>query len=207
MQRAVASASSSRSPGSEASSSKKRKLDHSPSQGRINAHIDQALVKAALDEQEATRRAALEKHSSVDTHWTLDDAKYKMKAATAANPPLNIVYVGYGDLDSSNESGDNEEAPAKGRTCTKSYKASGDQKPGQRNKSFPDGSDEANPKRQRRLSGGDVDWQSRSAEGARAKEFRDKRNKKEVRLNKLTSISMGGSNSFSPRGSSKGRAR
>ncbi|POR34836.1 Uncharacterized protein TPAR_04958 [Tolypocladium paradoxum] len=209
MQRAAASASSAGSPDSEAPSSKKRKLKGSPAESRINANIDRALIQAALDGEEATRQAALAKHSSADTHWVLSNTLDKAKAGKTTNRPLNIVYVGYGDMDSSDGSGDNEDAPAKGRTSTKS---TSDQEhesaDGDSDDQSSEESDEPKRKRKSRHSSEAADSplaqdrsrsQSRSrhsAEGARAKEFRDKRKKKEVRLNQLVSISAGGNNSF-----------
>ena len=83
-------------------------------------NIDQAAIQAALDDQEAKRQAALEKHGvGADTHWVLKTA---FSQAQPAKAPMNIVYVGYGDIDTSDDSGDNEDAPAKGRTSTKDYK-------------------------------------------------------------------------------------
>ena len=123
MQRAVASASSAGSPDSETHSSKKRKMDHSPSGGRIDLNFSQAAVKAAIDDQEAQRQSALAQHVGSDTHWVLDNVLAGSQAKPA-KPPMNIVYVGYGDFDSANESGDNEDVPAKGRTSTSSYKKS-----------------------------------------------------------------------------------
>ena len=118
MQRAAASASSNGSPDSDIPSSKKRKFDHSPAPGRIDPNIDQALIKAALDDQEATRQAALEKHSSADTHWVLKSNLSKSQNSKSSRP-LNFVYVGYGGIDSSNDSGDDEDKPAEGRTSTR----------------------------------------------------------------------------------------
>lgn len=125
MQRAVASASSTGSPDSDVPSNKKRKLDHSPAPGRIDTNIDQALIQAALDDQEATRQAALAKHSAADTHWVLKTNFEKPQIKKQSNP-LNIVYVGYGDIDSSNDSGDNEDDPAEGRTYQKRSKKAED---------------------------------------------------------------------------------
>ncbi|KPM40657.1 hypothetical protein AK830_g5922 [Neonectria ditissima] len=124
MQRAATSASSAGSPESETHSAKKRKLGHSPSEGRISLSIDQATIKAALDDQEAKRQAALEQHVSADTHWVLKNSWTGSKAPGTIKAPLNVVYVGYGDIDSSNESGDNEDVPAIGRTSTRNFKSS-----------------------------------------------------------------------------------
>lgn len=229
MQRAVASSSPAGSPDSENHSSKKRKLGHSPPTGRIDLNIDQATIQAALDNQEATRQSALAQHVGSDTHWVLDNvlAGSQTKPAKA---PMNIVYVGYGDIDSSNESDDNEDAPAKGRTSTSSYKKSKTQAShgdvggmlktadtASQQKKAPDNSDSSDDSsdddsdgsnetssRKRKPSTDSLNIQSErsrsrsrskprhSIEGAKAKEFRDKRKKKEVRLNKLTSISSAG---------------
>ncbi|CAM1505622.1 Fc.00g112590.m01.CDS01 [Cosmosporella sp. VM-42] len=217
MQRAAASATPAGSPDSESHSSKKRKLGHSPSEGRMSMNIDQAAIQAALDDQEAKRQAALEKHGvGADTHWVLNTAFSQTKPAKA---PMNIVYVGYGDIDTSDESGDNEDAPAIGRTSTKDYKkqpkrttskeesdASDDS-----SDSDSDDSDESSSGRKRKPSSDSPNSRSdrsrsrsqsmsrrKSAESAKAKEFREKRKKKEVRLNKLTSISSSGGGSQYP---------
>jgi hypothetical protein len=100
------------------SSSKKRKFDHSPAPGRINPNIDQALIKAALDDQEATRQAALAKHSATDTHWVLK-TNFGQPQSKKQSHPLNIVYVGYGDIDTSNDATENEDDAAQGRTYNK----------------------------------------------------------------------------------------
>lgn len=127
MQRAIASGPSSGSPESETHSSKKRKLNDSSPSGSVGAKFDQASVDAALQSQEAKRRAALQQHSSGDTHWVLDTKLENTKASKPAKAPLNIVYVGYGDIDSSNEDGDGEDASTKGRTSTRKAKPSGNQ--------------------------------------------------------------------------------
>ena len=113
MQRSVASTSSTLE--SDTSSSKKRKTFHSPAQARVDASINQASVQAALEERESKRLAALEQHSTRDTQWVLNSTLIKDKGLTSRNPSLNIVYVGYGGVDSS----DDENAPANGRTSTK----------------------------------------------------------------------------------------
>ncbi|KAH7170555.1 hypothetical protein EDB81DRAFT_170255 [Dactylonectria macrodidyma] len=218
MQRAVASASSAGSPDSELHSAKKRKLGESPSEGRINLNIDQATIKAALDEQESKRLSALEKHVVADTHWVLNNAWAGSKA-TDASTPLKVVYVGYGDIDSSNESGDNEDVPANGRTSTHNFKKSKPKNPETQKSADEshdssdadsDVSDEPTPGRKRKPSSDSPLSQSarsrsrsrsqsrQSLESVKAKEFREKRKKKEVKLSKLTSISSSGGSQFSP---------
>ncbi|KAH7162662.1 hypothetical protein B0J13DRAFT_16198 [Dactylonectria estremocensis] len=218
MQRAVASASPAGSPDSESHSAKKRKLGESPSEGRMSLNIDQATIKAALDEQEAKRLAALEKHVGADTHWVLNNTWAGSKATTTSTP-LKVVYVGYGDIDSSNESGDNEDVSANGRTSTHNFKKSKPKNPEPQkpaveshdsSDSDSDVSDEPTPGRKRKPSSDSPHSQSarsrsrsrsqprQSLEHAKAKEFREKRKKKEVKLSKVTSISSGGGNQFSP---------
>ncbi|KAG8419932.1 hypothetical protein J3458_004760 [Metarhizium acridum] len=222
MQRAAASAPSNGSSGSDVSSSKKRKLDHSPAPGRINPNIDHALIQAALDDQEATRQAALAKHSAADTHWVLKTNIDKSHGKRQSHP-LNIVYVGYGDIDASKDSDENEDNPAEGRTYHKPLKTEQSTGRGNSDKSGDEssrtsddesdsigrnhrtGSSDENkrmtPSRSRSQS------QSRQSHRAsKAKEFRDKRKKKEVRLNKLTSISSAGDGHFNSQGSASTKA-
>lgn len=118
MQRAAASASPKASPASSTpSSSKRRRLDQSPAPGRVNPDINQALIQAALDEQEAARLAVLEKSSAADSHWILNTSVSRPSHHTSSRP-FNIQYVGYGDLDSGPDD-EAREKPAKGRTSTK----------------------------------------------------------------------------------------
>ena len=118
MQRAAASASSN-SPANDAPSPKRRKVD-SPT-GRIRGDIDQASIQAALDAQETQRRSALEQHVSADTHWVLNTSLDVPKPNALSKESLNVVYVGYGDVDSADE-GDGEDAPQSGRTSTRKKK-------------------------------------------------------------------------------------
>lgn len=125
MQRAAASSAAS-SPGtdSEAHSAKKRKLGHeAAAQNKFDAEIDQASIQAAIDEREAKRLAAFEKHATgADTNWVLPTNVNKSKASQAKANPRRIVYVGYGDaVSSDDETGDD---PRSGRTSTKKEKPS-----------------------------------------------------------------------------------
>ncbi|KAK4074786.1 transcriptional regulator family: Zinc finger, CCHC-type [Trichoderma aggressivum f. europaeum] len=208
MQRAVASASSS-SPQSDDSSqnSKKRKLRHSATtaaEERVSALIDQASIKAALEDQEAKRQAALAQHTATGAHWVLNTKLDKLNAGRPSEPSLNVVYVGYGDIDSSNESG-GEDAPQSGRTSTRKPKekpnSGKDDRPDEESSSDDeDDDDDSAPKRKsRRLDTGDSSSRSQSRsrprfsdESKKAKDFREKRKKKEVRLNNISSISAGG---------------
>lgn len=218
MQRAVASENS--SPASETHSSKKRKTEHSPAAGRLDLKINQAAIQAALDAQETKRQEALEKHVGADTRWVLNDALVGSKAPNQVKTPMNVVYVGYGDIDSSNDSGDNEDAPAAGRTSTNSFKKANNQKQeaqkasDDEEDSEDEDSDHADTPSQGRKRKPSTDSPSHSRsrsrsrpnpENNKAKEFRDKRKKKEVKLSRPTSISGGGISSgggsqFSPAG-------
>lgn len=219
MQRAVSSTTS--SPDNGDHSAKKRKLGHSTPEGRLDLNIDEATIKAAMDSQEARRQAALAQHTSgADTHWVLNNKLSETPSQSRPKPALNIVYVGYGDIDSSNESGDNEDVPTQGRTSTRNHKKGQEktaEKASQKTSNEEDGSsdeesgdeDETTPKQKRKPSS-DSPYsdasrsrsRSRSQTGPtkesiKAKEFREKRRKKEVQLSKLTSISSGGGPQFS----------
>ncbi|KAL7822376.1 hypothetical protein V8C26DRAFT_388681 [Trichoderma gracile] len=208
MQRAVASAASSPQPDESSQASKKRKLKHSATaaaEERISAMIDQASIKAAIEEQEAKRQAALALHSATGAHWVLNTKLDKLNASKPSEPSLNVVYVGYGDIDSDNESG-GEDAPQSGRTSTRKPKVVEDQKPSPSKddqsgeESSSDDDDDEEPKRKsRRLDSGDSSSRSQSRsiprlseEAKKAKDFREKRKKKEVRLNNISSISSAG---------------
>ncbi|KAL6867998.1 hypothetical protein J3F83DRAFT_738828 [Trichoderma novae-zelandiae] len=208
MQRAVASAASSPQTDDNSQTSKKRKLKHSTTaaaEERISALIDQASVKAALEEQEAKRQAALALHTATGAHWVLNTKLDNTNASKPSEPSLNVVYVGYGDIDSSNESG-GEDAPQNGRTSTRKPKEvvekqkpspSKDEQSGEESSSDDD--DEAPKRKSRRLDSGDSSSRSQSRsrprvseESKKAKDFREKRKKKEVRLNTISSISSAG---------------
>jgi hypothetical protein len=120
MQRAAASAQS--TPGSESDtpSAKKRKLGHKASQDDFDLQFDQASVQAAIDERDAKRTAALEKHAGSDTHWVLNSDWTKKKNAPQKDS-RRVVHVGYADFDQSDE--DLESSFKTGRTSTKNYKA------------------------------------------------------------------------------------
>lgn len=129
MQRAVASASSSPQADDSSQSSKKRKLKHpaaTAAEERVSALIDQASIKAALEDQEAKRQAALAQHTASGAHWVLNTKLDKLNTSAPSKPSLNVVYVGYGDIDSDDESG-GEDAAQSGRTSTRKPKEVEDQ--------------------------------------------------------------------------------
>lgn len=115
MQRAAASTGTTPGSGSDAPSSKKRKLANSDD---YDLNINSASIQAAIDERDAKREAALEQHASNDTHWVLD-TKVGKRAGKAEKKPMKVMYVGYGDFDSGDE---NEDKTQSGRTSTKKQK-------------------------------------------------------------------------------------
>ncbi|KAM0463706.1 hypothetical protein ACHAO4_000427 [Trichoderma viride] len=213
MQRAVASASSSPQTDDSSQSSKKRRLNNSAAtaaEERVSALIDQASIKAALEDQEAKRQAALAQHTASGAHWVLNTKLDKLNASAPSNPSLNVVYVGYGDIDSDNESG--EDAPQSGRTSTRkpkevetplivTQKPKSEKEDGSNDESSSDGEESSRKRKERHSDAGDGSSHSRSQsrprtrpndESKRAKDFREKRKKKELSLNKITSISSSG---------------
>ncbi|KAK1245190.1 hypothetical protein MKX08_004819 [Trichoderma sp. CBMAI-0020] len=214
MQRAVASASSSPQTDDSSQSSKKRKLNNSAAtaaEQRVSALIDQASIKAALEDQEAKRQAALAQHTASGAHWVLNTKLDKLNASAPSKPSLNVVYVGYGDIDSDDESG-GEDAPQSGRTSTRkpkevetqlivTQKTNPEKEDGSNDESSSDGEDSSRKRKERHSDAGDGSSRSRSQsrprtrpndESKRAKDFREKRKKKEISLNKITSISSSG---------------
>ena len=77
--------------------------------------MNRVRVQAAIDEREAQRQAALERHVAKDTHWTLDNSLGRQAQSVGLDKPQSILYVGYGEIDSP----DDEEAQVTGRTTTK----------------------------------------------------------------------------------------
>lgn len=124
MQRAAASAASSPGTDTESPSLKKRKLvHHDYAQTKFDKEVDQASIRAAIDDRDAKRQAALEKHASgADTHWVLDKNWDRNETSSTNTQPLRVVYVGYGDGGISEE--DIEDDPQTGRTSTKYHRAS-----------------------------------------------------------------------------------
>ncbi|KAM3469024.1 hypothetical protein MY5147_007382 [Beauveria neobassiana] len=155
--------------------------------------FDQASVDAAMQAQEAKRKAALEQHATGDTHWVLNTKFEKSLTGKPSKVPRKIVYVGYGDIDSENESGDGEDVAANGRTSThkpkpknESAQNPSDDESGDESGQGSDDSEESQPRK--RKDTGPQREQSRSRSKSRtrptaaevkAKELRDKRRKKE----------------------------
>ncbi|KAF4585728.1 Zinc finger domain-containing protein, CCHC-type [Ophiocordyceps camponoti-floridani] len=183
MQRAAASAS--KSVPQDGKISKKRKQDHKARREQFEDARIQALIQEAVDNREATRQVALEKHASADTHWKLDD-KWNMAKNQGPAEQLDIVYVGYGDIDSTRETGVVEEAPGNGRMSTKQKKNTEKQEPAHdetdnESDNFSSEGEDTHRKRKERHDGDDSDASSsqnrsrsrsrsrRAADGGKAK--------------------------------------
>ncbi|KAJ8119402.1 hypothetical protein ONZ43_g3641 [Nemania bipapillata] len=107
MQRAAAASPSSSAPSTPPSndqSSKRRKIAHgaTPEQN-VDTLVDQSAIRAAIAEEEKKVESALLKRAEElgDARWVLDVPEYA-KGRTA-QPPLNIVQVGFAQIDSSND--------------------------------------------------------------------------------------------------------
>lgn len=105
MQRAVATGSSPTTPKSEdEQSAKRRKTSGKISPTTPSAPLfDQKAVQAALEEEERKRQAALERQAIElgDSRWVLDVQGLASKSSVATHTPLNIVQVGFAQIDSS----------------------------------------------------------------------------------------------------------
>lgn len=105
MQRAAATGSSPTTPKSEDEhSAKRRRTSGKVSPTTPSAPLfDQKAVQAALEEEERKRQAALERQAIElgDSRWVLDVQIPTSKSSVAAQTPLNIVQVGFAQIDSS----------------------------------------------------------------------------------------------------------
>ncbi|WPJ63150.1 hypothetical protein SMAC4_12099 [Sordaria macrospora] len=97
--------------------SKRRKHSHASKTSTPNAEAEQALydqkaIQAALEEEEKKRQAAIEKRAAElgDSHWVLPGAAVAPKAG--ARPVLNVVQVGFAQIDYSGNANDDDDAPA-----------------------------------------------------------------------------------------------
>ncbi|KAK6079969.1 zinc knuckle [Seiridium cupressi] len=227
MQRAAAStppASDASTPKSDESSSKRRKISHSHSQkGDIDQLVDRQAIQAAIDVGERKREEALVKHAAElgDARWVLN-VKNVSTTGTKVQKPLQVVQVGYAQIDSPDTSeglSDSAEdlldrtqpirrsmyglTPLQITEASDSSEddddASDDSDSSDTRSSVNEGgsgsrtpsSNQTGPNHNTGFA------HKRSAEKARAKEFADKRRKKEIKLNPkspggLSSLSSGG---------------
>lgn len=112
MQRAAASPSSSpATPNSDEQASKRRKVSHDPTKREPRdslPQIDQTAVQAAIAEEERKRQEALIQHAAElgDSHWVLDIPAKATESGYEVKTPLNVVQVGFAQIDSYIDSSD-----------------------------------------------------------------------------------------------------
>ncbi|KAI0380899.1 hypothetical protein F5Y04DRAFT_256202 [Hypomontagnella monticulosa] len=234
MQRAAASPSSTPStpatPNSDEQASKRRKVAHKPAK-RDNsdsvAQIDQAAVQAAIAEEERKRQEALLQHAAElgDARWVLDIPNKAIDSTSAIQTPLNVVRVGFAQIDSPFDPSDptsldglestDTTTPAVRRYNMDSKKAtknvesdSDDSSSDSDSKSDVSSEDGGSGRKSygRRSDSIRAAFQSKkSIEQAKAKQFAEKRRKKEVKLNGAKRSSSGGLASISSGGATPNR--
>ncbi|KAI1769966.1 hypothetical protein F4818DRAFT_434411 [Hypoxylon cercidicola] len=111
MQRAAASPSSPTTPDTDDQSSKRRKVAHKPAsrENKISLpEINQAAVQAAIAEEERKRQEALVQRAAElgDARWVLDIPDKTAGPGHNFQAPLNVVQVGFAQIDSQIESSD-----------------------------------------------------------------------------------------------------
>ncbi|KAI8963908.1 hypothetical protein F5Y11DRAFT_345984 [Daldinia sp. FL1419] len=238
MQRAAASPSSPTpaAPNLDEKSSKRRKVSHSSAKHDNTdslAHIDQAAVQAAIADGERKRQEALVQHAAElgDAHWVLDVPEPTTSSNRGIQTPMNIVQVGFAQIDSHIDSPDaagsddfdstdalHTRTPVIRRYNMDNKKVPKDsESESDGSSSGSDSDDSSEDDRQGRNSYGqksDIRSGSsrpalknkRSAEQFKAKQFAEKRRKKEVKLNSTkTSSASGGPLSISSGGGTSQR--
>ncbi|KAI1457674.1 hypothetical protein F4805DRAFT_169551 [Annulohypoxylon moriforme] len=213
MQRAAASPTSSSptTPKSDEQASKRRKVIHNPTRNDNTnsiAQIDQAAVQAAIAEEERKRQEALVQHAAElgDARWVLDISDKAAGSRSEIQTPLNVVQVGFAQIDSqidpSDDVGldDSESADTSyARTMVRRYnmenkKAAKDDKSGSDDSSSDSdsgfSSQENGPRRksygqkpEARPGPRPALQSKKSAEWSKAKQFAETRRKKDVKLN------------------------
>ncbi|KAI5864461.1 hypothetical protein GGS23DRAFT_447924 [Durotheca rogersii] len=215
--------------------SKRRKLDQKYTR-RSNAdslvQIDQDAIKAALAEEERKRQEALLKHAAEhgDAHWILDILdKGPASKPDSHQTPLNLVQVGFAQIDSADTTGSDAEltdveddsAPVVKRYNMGNRQATKNSTPKYSDSDSDDshvGPDYAapmfnaesgqepakhRPETRPEIGSGPARAASRSKQGmerARAVQFAEKRRKKEVKLNDPKASHSGGLLSISSGG-------
>ncbi|TPX14345.1 uncharacterized protein E0L32_005541 [Thyridium curvatum] len=229
MQRGASSASSSPSTpqASEDQSAKRRKTSHSATKSQpVTPVIDQKALQAAREEEEKAKQAAVERRAAElgDSHWVLQVPTPTTKSGKAIQAPLNIVQVGFSQIDSK---GAEDESPLdasetraaaetkfrrfnmKKRSRKQALDESVDSSSGMSASDNEDEDEDENASglsspatrdgeiRGRKFTASAEDRgrarsatsRRRNVEKSKAQEFANKRRKKEVKLNQLTSIS------------------
>ncbi|PKS12940.1 hypothetical protein jhhlp_000281 [Lomentospora prolificans] len=206
MQRGAATADS--VPSSEEGSSKRRKLTHPSSKtptpaGADNDLFSQDKIRAAVEELEAKRKAAVERRAAElsDSHWVLDIPVAKEGAAgrngIKEKPPLRVVYVGYGEIDRAAGDSDYEDTQddvQTGRRITGDYKRK-EEKEADKDSGSDSSDDDSDSDEDGEISDSSDDSRSPNPKKKRKpskKGARPEKQKKGVKLSRLTSISSGG---------------
>ncbi|KAI2785354.1 hypothetical protein F4815DRAFT_17909 [Daldinia loculata] len=239
MQRAVASPSSPSSATStpDDQASKRRKVSHNPAK-RDNTdslvHIDQSAVQAAIADEERKRQEAVVQNAAKlgDAHWVLDMPEKTTNSNRGIQTPLNVVQVGFAQIDSHIDTSDaagfddfeptdasHIRTPMVRRYNMDNKKVSKDSESESDDSSSGSDSDDSSEDngRGRHSYGQKSEGRSgssrpvlkskRSAEQVKAKQFAEKRRKKEVKLNGgiKSSPASGGPLSISSGGSTSQR--
>ncbi|KAL2024659.1 hypothetical protein VTK56DRAFT_6860 [Thermocarpiscus australiensis] len=211
-------------PSSNDGSAKRRKLSHTPSAASSPATplYDQQAIQAALEEEERKRQAAIEKRAAElgDSHWVLDGVPALPKSG--ARPLLNVVQVGFAQIDYADTSGAGDDPfdlgnpPAQAQFRRFNMKKSKVEKTDQSESSSSDSNSsdseeesstpstrEEEGRGRRNTASDPAQKRARSSVSRKREEERkkaqllaSKRRKKEVKLNQLTSISSAGSQAF-----------
>ncbi|KAI1267361.1 hypothetical protein F5Y18DRAFT_336155 [Xylariaceae sp. FL1019] len=211
MQRAAASTPSSSAPSTPTSndkSNKRRKISHqsAPEEVDTDSLVNQAAIRVAMEEEEKKSHEALLKRADElgDAHWVLDLPAPATKRPTQS--PLNIIQVGYAQIDASDPSNNNDleephnSAPAIRRFNMDKKKASKKVKQESDNSSSDSESDSASDsdsdsssEPSGRQSFGSSNFQGstakktlagkKSMEKLKAKQLAEARRKKEMNLN------------------------
>ncbi|KAI0200414.1 hypothetical protein F4808DRAFT_158858 [Astrocystis sublimbata] len=232
MQRAAASTPSSApstpTPPPSDQSSKRRKVSHNDTPSKsVDSIVNQAAIRKAIaDEEKKVERAKLKRAEELgDAHWVLEVPP--QTRILAPRPPLNVVQVGFAQIDSSAATGDDSDSdgishdsvPAlrrynmdkkmKTKQSTKNDSDS-DSDSGSDSDSDSDSGNSSSQETSGRQSFGSnsqpssttqsparkVPKRKKSLEQLKAKEFAEKRRKKEIKLSKqigaISSISSGG---------------
>jgi len=79
-------------------------------QSSIAPIIDHAAVQAALEQEEQKRKAAIKMRAAElgDSHWVLDDPVPHSNVTQALQTPLDVVQVGFADIDTRSSNHDSE---------------------------------------------------------------------------------------------------
>ncbi|CAJ2509956.1 Uu.00g058560.m01.CDS01 [Anthostomella pinea] len=231
MQRAAASPSSNpTTPTSDEQSSKRRKVSHNSTvQQDVESLVNQKAIQAAIAEDERKREEALLKHAteSGDGRWVLNVPENATGSRPTIQAPLNVVQVGYAQIDSANASGHDTESTDVSQNNVQAFRRTQAPKvsrPDSDDSSSDSGSDSDSDASSSEEASGRQSYgkspqtpaaairnstsrkpflDKRSAERAKGLQFAEKRRKKEVKLNTLSSLSSrGGSGSISSGGNS-----